>query len=293
MFGPAFFLCVLIKLNFARICKSSQGFWSTTGRGLIPPRPPLKPRGLHFYTFEGFSVAAKFSSGRRNTKRRAALHEAKMLHQLKGLPNVVQMFFCVQDENYIAVFTEHLKIDLEGGLSAFQRLSWAARLNLLLGPTRVLKSMHGRGYVHGDLKPPNLMVAANGHSLKLIDFNCSVRFGGKVHGYTKFYAAPEILARDARAWPSQDAWGWTVTIVDLLLPELRAKLKTVRWKGSKKVFGPLHVSVVKSALRQASKLYALPLEKVIGRWLRLKPSDRPTMASIERSLLNLLRAARS
>lgn len=57
-----------------------------------------------------------------------------------------------------------------------------------------MNELHGCGYVHGDIKPTNMMLFENGHIWKLIDFE----FSGKeneddVIGYSARYAAPEII----------------------------------------------------------------------------------------------------
>ena len=62
-----------------------------------------------------------------------------------------------------------------------------------------LEALHAMGFVHRDIKPDNIMIAASGH-IKLGDFGSSARLdsAGKAYGRavgTPHYLAPEILVR--------------------------------------------------------------------------------------------------
>lgn len=93
----------------------------------------------------------------------------------------------------------YLVMDVVEGVSLAERLA-AGRLPAgqviglgldLIGP---LAAMHRRGLVHRDLKPPNIMIQADG-SARLIDFGLTAREAGAVDDRTVVgtlaYAAPE------------------------------------------------------------------------------------------------------
>lgn len=60
-----------------------------------------------------------------------------------------------------------------------------------------LMYLHHHGVVHGDIKPQNLIIQPQSHSVVLIDFGLSVvkpTSSTKSQGYTPFFAAPEQIA---------------------------------------------------------------------------------------------------
>ena len=79
-------------------------------------------------------------------------------------------------------------------IEAPQALPWEETLDLLVPVIRALAYLHGRGVVHFDLKPGNIMVSPRGASrqVKVRDFGLAgLRGGGQVIG-TPQYLSPEI-----------------------------------------------------------------------------------------------------
>ncbi|MDO8210259.1 serine/threonine-protein kinase [Conexibacter sp. CPCC 206217] len=77
---------------------------------------------------------------------------------------------------------------------------------------------HGRGVVHGDIKPANLFRDRHGH-LQLGDFGVADFLPGARRGHTLEYAAPELLAGEPRS-PQTDVWAASVTLFELMCGEL-------------------------------------------------------------------------
>ncbi|MFF7484230.1 protein kinase [Streptomyces luteogriseus] len=81
-----------------------------------------------------------------------------------------------------------------------------------------LAQLHGAGWVHGDLKPANVLLMADG-SVRLADFNMAAELEG-THAYTPAFATPdytppellwtEIGERGRRIRPSADIWAFGV-----------------------------------------------------------------------------------
>ncbi|MGP2436106.1 protein kinase domain-containing protein [Streptomyces sp. JW3] len=81
-----------------------------------------------------------------------------------------------------------------------------------------LHQLHHAGWVHGDLKPANVLLLSDG-SVRLADFNMATELEG-THGYAPAFATPdytppellwpEIDERGTRVRPSADVWAFGV-----------------------------------------------------------------------------------
>ncbi|MFJ7331989.1 protein kinase [Streptomyces sp. NPDC101110] len=108
----------------------------------------------------------------------------------------------------------------EGSLSALLAASPrpAAGPGLLGQIAEGLAQLHGAGWVHGDLKPANVLLMADG-SVRLADFNMAAELEG-THAYTPAFSTPdytppellwtEIGERGRRIRPSADIWAFGV-----------------------------------------------------------------------------------
>jgi formylglycine-generating enzyme required for sulfatase activity len=139
----------------------------------------------------------------------ALLH--REMRNLQGLvhPNIVRVFDCDRDGDTVFMTMEYLAgstlkdsmretglVDADG-TQAFRVIESIAR---------ALEFAHGKGVVHGDLKPGNVMITASGE-VKVIDFGIARMIadpakafarpdsGAAVHvtGVTPAYASPQML----------------------------------------------------------------------------------------------------
>lgn len=81
-----------------------------------------------------------------------------------------------------------------------------------------LEFCHGRGVIHGDVKPANVFIDARGAAF-LGDFGVRDFLPGGLRGHTLEYAAPELLAGDPRS-DASDVWATAVTLYELLTGDL-------------------------------------------------------------------------
>ncbi|SNS92923.1 serine/threonine protein kinase [Asanoa hainanensis] len=81
-----------------------------------------------------------------------------------------------------------------------------------------LAYLHGRGIVHGDVKPANLLVPADGGRVRLTDFGVARRMGARppaVLHATPEYVAPEVVG-GAPAGPGADVYALGIVLYELL-----------------------------------------------------------------------------
>ncbi|HEY3253698.1 MAG TPA: protein kinase, partial [Polyangiaceae bacterium] len=123
--------------------------------------------------------------------------------------------------------TPYLVLSSAPGVSLAQLLSdpglsGAAREQLSLLVARdlgaALSALHGSGAAHGDVKPANIIVAAD--RARLVDFGLSGSAQqAEPTGGTAHYLAPEVFTHadgDARA---RDLWALGLTLLEILEPE--------------------------------------------------------------------------
>ncbi len=87
------------------------------------------------------------------------------------------------------------------------------RLWSILGDVAVtLASLHGAGFVHGDIKPPHIRVKADGRAV-LLDLGAAIvytRGAPEALGFTRGFVAPEVFA-GGHASPRSDLFGLGAT----------------------------------------------------------------------------------
>ena len=108
---------------------------------------------------------------------------------------------------------------------ASERRLWIARQT-----AEALDALHQGGYLHGDVKPANIFLAASGH-LTLLDLNFAQRLdetGSAVNRLvlgTINYLAPELLTSTLRADERSDIFSLGVVLFEMLMgrPPLEAR----------------------------------------------------------------------
>ncbi|MBR7836922.1 serine/threonine protein kinase [Actinospica durhamensis] len=83
----------------------------------------------------------------------------------------------------------------------------------------ILDTVHGRGYVHRDVKPDNVIIATSGE-VWLIDIGAATPIGERAHqrAGTRGYAAPEQYDKDAVLTASADIFGLGSVLLGMCLP---------------------------------------------------------------------------
>jgi TolB-like protein len=157
-----------------------------------------------------------------------------------------------------------------------QALTWAAPI------AGALEEAHGKGLVHGDLKPANVMVTRTGE-VKVMDFGLARRFSrqGEAKGSTwtislidagmmagtPAYMAPERL-KGQPADERSDIWAFGCLLFELLA-------------GERVFSGMTSAEVAAAILEREPEWHKLPanvppeIRKVLGRCLHKDPEQRP------------------
>ncbi|HZU96687.1 MAG TPA: FHA domain-containing serine/threonine-protein kinase [Planctomycetota bacterium] len=204
------------------------------------------------------------------------LREARVLLGLVH-PNIVRVFDAGSARGVL-----YLACELVTGGDALRRLAargpFAVALAARLGAdvARALAFAHGRGIVHRDVKPSNILLHADGRAM-LSDFGLAKELSALVPTThtgatlgTIAYAAPEQL-RDARAaGPPADVFGLAATIFHLVTGMVP------RGRGA----GPGSVP----KLADASPPMDKRLVAIVDAALAPRPEDRPAASELEKSL---------
>ena len=97
----------------------------------------------------------------------------------------------------------------ENGIEA-EHVAWISERIL-----NILKYLHLHGVVHGDIKPQNVIVQPESHTVVLVDYGLSsLKPSSKteVKGYTPYFAAPEQIAGKVPL-PETDFFGLGMTMI--------------------------------------------------------------------------------
>jgi serine/threonine protein kinase len=131
-------------------------------------------------------------------------------------PNIVRLYEYVESPAGAAIVMELISGVPLREILAFQgKTSAEAALVVLRGSLLGLAAAHGRGVVHRDYKPENVLVSGDGIS-KLTDFGIAARASDHpVPAGTLMYAAPEQMA-GAPASPASDVYAATATFYECL-----------------------------------------------------------------------------
>ena len=110
-------------------------------------------------------------------------------------PNIVKLFGFGDQEGHLFYAMELVDGNsLEEELRQGRRFEWREVTRIGIETCRALRHAHDRGVIHRDIKPGNLLLAAEDH-VKLADFGIS-----RLFGYTRLTSAGSVLARPS-TWP--------------------------------------------------------------------------------------------
>ncbi|CAN0009088.1 unnamed protein product [Pylaiella littoralis] len=149
-----------------------------------------------------------------------ALREISLLKELTH-PNIVELKNCVHSDAKLWLIFEWVDQDLKRYMNSCKsNLEPMLIKSYMFQIMRALDFCHGRGIMHRDLKPQNLLVSRDG-TLKVADFGLARAFCPPVRPLTHevvtiWYRAPEILLGSKTYAPPLDLWSVGTILAEMV-----------------------------------------------------------------------------
>jgi len=156
--------------------------------------------------------------------------EVQILKELEGHPNIVSMrgVFISNEgaaDARLNLVLEFLSDTLHRVIKHYNVLGQTMDIKYvrlyMYQLLRALAFIHGRGIVHTDVKPQNLLLEGKSHALKLCDFGTARRlvFGELSRPYvcSRYYRAPECVLGSTCYTTSVDLWSGGCVLGEMLL----------------------------------------------------------------------------
>jgi serine/threonine-protein kinase len=163
---------------------------------------------------------AKTIDGRLATAARLLQREARVARMIAH-PHLTSVLAAhLRRPPYYLVLPFLEGASLQAALEAAERLAIPHALWIARQAATALQALHEQGWVHGDVKPSNLLIAADGHTT-LLDLSLARRADG--HGGrsdapwagTLAYAAPETFGTLLPYGPASDVYSLGATLYEM------------------------------------------------------------------------------
>lgn len=148
------------------------------------------------------------------------LREAKILFDLRGGPNIVNLYDIVYTQmtnQYSFVFEYIPEVKWQ---ELFLTMSDFEARVYLFQLLRALEYAHSHGIMHRDVKPLNILFDKKTYKLRLIDWGLADFYipntNYQIHVATRYYKPPELLLDYQRYDYSIDIWSFGVTMASLI-----------------------------------------------------------------------------
>ncbi len=208
---------------------------------------------------------------------RAFTHEARLGMELRH-PNLIRVYEFVKDRHQPYFVMElfgghHLKLSI--ARPSLYPMPKTLLHRIIQQSALALSFMHGKGWVHRDVKPENILYNKSGE-VRVIDYALAKRiaggfsrlFGGRMpREGTRSYISPEQIRCEAPS-PSADIYSFGITCYELACgrPPFRA--------NSSQELLQKHVSERPLPLTSHNKRVTPEFNDIVLRMIQKKPADR-------------------
>lgn len=191
-----------------------QGRWSRVYAARPRQCAPSRPAD--------YAVKLASADSRRYRMCRHLLCREQLVASQITHPHVVPVLDAsTDDEPAYLVMPRLIGATVRESLQTYGRLAPAHALWIARQAAEGLSALHGAGWLHGDIKPDNIMVADTGHAT-LFDFGFAIRLGsdecrgGEIMRATMSYAAPEIISPSDPVGPHADIYSLGIALYEML-----------------------------------------------------------------------------
>lgn len=231
-------------------------------------------------TLLGRRVALKvLPAGARVTEevRERTLTEARLVSNLNS-PHIVTLYRLHAADGGWTIEMEYVEGgSLEELIREGEPLPLLRSVEVFRGVCTALRTAHAARIIHGDIKPANVLLGAEGR-VKLADFGLArmledggaeVALGGRVFGSPR-YMAPEVISGQSASMAS-DVWSAAV---------LTHRLLSGRFPFDGDTFVELHDAVLAHEPRPLGPEIPAPLASLVARCFAKRAEVRPSAAAI-------------
>jgi len=217
------------------------------------------------------------------------LEEAKALAQLDH-PNIVHLYNFGQDQGCLVLAMQMVAGSTwERLILTRGKLDWPTSVSIGIDVLKALELAHGRGVIHRDMKPSNVLVRADG-SASVMDFGIAktitstrLTATGQTMGTVRYMSPEQVRGQEVDT--RTDLYSLAITLYESLC-------------GDTPFDGESHFEIMTShltkpppPLRERGVSVPPELEEVISAALRKHPDQRPATARQMRAQLEEVRAA--
>ncbi|MEZ5990860.1 MAG: serine/threonine-protein kinase [Planctomycetota bacterium] len=203
-------------------------------------------------------------------------HEAMLLKELDH-PGIVKVYDFLKFPRGSAIVMEFIDgLPLDHEIGAGRRITWDFGARILREIGGALHYAHGKGVIHRDIKPDNILFSERHSIMKLVDFGLARMFGdqtevhmtrtGMVVG-TPHYMSPEQVSGKALDQRS-DVYSFGATLYYLLTGQRHVEgsniMDILEQQRSKEILPPSHIQRDIPAW----------LSYIIGKMMEIKADDR-------------------
>jgi serine/threonine protein kinase len=146
-----------------------------------------------------------------------------------------------------------------------------------------LAFLHSKGYVHGDVKPENILFSFEGVP-KLSDFNTAkalATVSKRAPGYTPGYAAPEQLKR-GRLTEKTDSWALGLVLYEAVSGKPLLPLDELKYEETLAELERGELIIELTGVRE--------IDEIVKSCLKINPAETPSVAQIRDALAEYIAA---